>query len=354
MKKESGNILRVTIGSILMGLSLNILLVDAASGLSQAEKYYNLGCGYQDKSDYDNAIYYYNKAIELNPRLAEAYYNRGNAYTNKGLYDQAISDFTKALEINPRDAKAYYNRGNAYDKKGDSDQAIANYTKALEINPRDAEAYNRLTETYNNRGNAYKNKGNYDQAIADYTEAIKLNPKEADYYSCRADCFMEKKDYKRALEDITKAIEISPEDGGFRWTQTKIYLLQGDTKNAGKCCEKLLELVLKDIEKEPSADNYSNASVCALFIPNFPDAEKYASKGLEIDPSYELLHANLGHSCLFQGKRSEALAEYKRFIANYKNNPKDVLKDDFSLLKKRYPDKTSLIDGVEKELGIGK
>ena len=32
---------------------------------------------------YDRAIAFLNKAIEINPRLAEAYYNRGLAYANK-------------------------------------------------------------------------------------------------------------------------------------------------------------------------------------------------------------------------------------------------------------------------------
>jgi len=67
-----------------------------------------------EKGNYEEAIRYFTKAIDLNPMDAEFYYNRGTAYLNKDQYDQAISDYKKALEINPMDAKAYYKRGLAY------------------------------------------------------------------------------------------------------------------------------------------------------------------------------------------------------------------------------------------------
>jgi len=44
----------------------------------------------------------YNKAIELNPKLAEAYYNRGNAYEVLGDQRQAAVDHEKAIALNPR------------------------------------------------------------------------------------------------------------------------------------------------------------------------------------------------------------------------------------------------------------
>ena len=75
----------------------------------------------------------YNKALEINPRLAIAYYNRGNAYLSKGQYDEAISDYNKALEINPRYAGAYANRGFFYYAKGQYDKAWEDMHKAEDL-----------------------------------------------------------------------------------------------------------------------------------------------------------------------------------------------------------------------------
>ena len=104
------------------------------------------------------------------PKDAKGYYNRGCAYGEKGQYDQAISDYNKALEINPRYAKAYNNRGYAYGKKRQYDQAISDYNKALEINSRDAEAYN-------SRGVAYYFKKEYDKSWEDVKKAQDLGYK---------------------------------------------------------------------------------------------------------------------------------------------------------------------------------
>ncbi len=101
------------------------------------------------------------------PRDAKGYYNRGCAYGEKGQYDQAISDYNKAIEIDPKSATAYNNRGIAYRQKGQNDQAISDFNKALEINPRDAWAYS-------SRGVAYYFKKEYDKSWEDIKKAQNL------------------------------------------------------------------------------------------------------------------------------------------------------------------------------------
>jgi superkiller protein 3 len=108
----------------------------------QAEKYFQQGYAYNNKGDYDKAIEYYNKAIELNPDYAVAYYNLGNVYNNKGdygkaieYYNKAIEYYNKAIELNPDSVDAYNNLGIAYNIKSDDDKAIEYYNKAIELNP---------------------------------------------------------------------------------------------------------------------------------------------------------------------------------------------------------------------------
>ena len=51
------------------------------------------------------------------------YYNRGCAYADKGNYDKAIADLTETIQMNPQLAEAYYNRGLAYSRKGEKTKA---------------------------------------------------------------------------------------------------------------------------------------------------------------------------------------------------------------------------------------
>lgn len=70
---------------------------------------------------------------EAVPNLAVAYRNRGVAHAARSDYDQAIADFNKAIELNPNYATAYNDRAVAYTNKGDFQRAVADVTKAVEI-----------------------------------------------------------------------------------------------------------------------------------------------------------------------------------------------------------------------------
>lgn len=144
--------------------------------------YNNLGLVYFKKGLYRQAMFDYNKSLEINATDDLTYNNRGVAFGNNGLYDEAISDFNRAIEMNPRLAMAYNNRGNAYYKTGLYDEAISDFNAAIDLNPW-------LAAAYYNRGVAYGKKGLYNQAILDYDKAIEINPGYAEAFLNKAlDC----------------------------------------------------------------------------------------------------------------------------------------------------------------------
>jgi tetratricopeptide (TPR) repeat protein len=132
-----------------------------------AKTYFDMGTVQLEKGENEQAIAFFNKALEVNPKYVDAYYNRGIAYRRQGLNELAISDYTKTLELNPREARAYANRGNVYFDKGRHDDAISDYTKALEIDPKDA-------ITYYNRSYAYYLKKDFDKSWEDVNKARAL------------------------------------------------------------------------------------------------------------------------------------------------------------------------------------
>ena len=91
---------------------LTILLIISCQEKS-AENYFYQGLAKSKIEDFDSAILFYNKAIELDPLMANAYGNRANAYRNTKKYKEAIDDYDKSIEIKPNDAKTYHNRGTA-------------------------------------------------------------------------------------------------------------------------------------------------------------------------------------------------------------------------------------------------
>jgi hypothetical protein len=72
--------------------------------------------------NYQQAIFDFNKAIQINPDHYRSFDNRGKVYDRLGDYKKAIDDFTKAIEIKSNYAWAYYNRGVAPANQWDYDK----------------------------------------------------------------------------------------------------------------------------------------------------------------------------------------------------------------------------------------
>ena len=115
--------------------------IDAPYEILDAEEYFRRGLEAQQQGKPEQAIQYYDKAIDLKPDYADAYNNRGVAYIDKGDFAQAIQDYNKVIELQPNYTYAYYGRGIAYGCKGDFAQAIQDYNKAIELQPNYTYAY---------------------------------------------------------------------------------------------------------------------------------------------------------------------------------------------------------------------
>lgn len=71
------------------------------------------------KGDYDKAIQYSNKALEIDPKYAWSYHNRGAAYAAQADHAAAVADYRHALALlNDHDlsknGKRYIDKMQAY------------------------------------------------------------------------------------------------------------------------------------------------------------------------------------------------------------------------------------------------
>ncbi len=60
-----------------------------------------LTVGLKDEQHYEQAIAFYDKAIELNDNYDDAWNNKGNVLDDLGQYDDAIGCYDRAIEIKP-------------------------------------------------------------------------------------------------------------------------------------------------------------------------------------------------------------------------------------------------------------
>ena len=184
-----------------------IIYLMAVSGLAwgqDAMHFYDLGL--KSTITYKK-VYYFTKALELNPRLAEAYQKRGTLLYFQEKYAEAIQDFRNLAELKPYEPEVYFWLGLNYMKKDDFDEAITQLTRAIELEPQHSGAYRYRSE-------AYRLNGMFEDAIQDATRAIELGGSElivGGAYTNRSKAYRELGLDELANEDFKKASRLDPE-----------------------------------------------------------------------------------------------------------------------------------------------
>ncbi len=95
-----------------------------------------LGNLYYDHGRYRDAIEWYGKALDIDPKNADVRTDRGTSYWNLGQADAAIAEFQKALESDPSHAQTLYNMGIVYlNGKNNAAEAKKAWEHLLATNP---------------------------------------------------------------------------------------------------------------------------------------------------------------------------------------------------------------------------
>ncbi len=85
----------------------------------------------QNKNDLNNAILYFEKAVDINPKSADALRGLATAHGIKGEYAKSLEYSLRAIEIFPTDATLYMNAAASYQFMGNAEKA-AEYKKKSE------------------------------------------------------------------------------------------------------------------------------------------------------------------------------------------------------------------------------
>ncbi len=192
-----------------------------------------------NRKDYQGAIEYFRKAIELDPKYASPWNNMGGAYGALGDHNKEIEYCRKAIELDPKDAYPWNNMGFAYNELGNYNMAIECYRKAIELDQKNA-------YPWNNMGVAYGELGDYNKAIGYYRKAIELDPKYATPWINMGFAYDKLGDYNKGIECCRKAIELDPKDAS-PWNNMGIaYYHLGNYPKAVECFQKAVELEPRD------------------------------------------------------------------------------------------------------------
>jgi len=215
---------------------------DKAGSADKARNNFELGYAYKGLKKYEEALPYFNKAIELDADYTLAYKERGNAYYKLKIYDKVLDDFNKYEALVTRDitdAGYYYSRGwteNDLEKYADAvkslkkcvalddsytdgfselgfsyyklelnDNALENYRIAMALDATDYLPVLGLADVY------YDNLKNCDSASIYYVKGLRLIKTNKSAYYRLGWCYNDKEKYTDARDALKEAVLLDPD-----------------------------------------------------------------------------------------------------------------------------------------------
>ncbi len=277
-----------------------------------AEEYYNKGVELFYETNFQKAIPYYNKAIEINKDHYYAYDGLGDCYRMLTQYQKAIQYYNKAIEINKDHYYAYDGLGDCYRMLKQYQKAIQYYNKAIEINKDDY-------YTYNGLGDCYRMLDQYQKAIQYFNKAIEINKDDYRAYYGLGDCYRMLDQYQKAIQYFNKAIEINKDD-------YRAYDGLGDCYRMLDQYQKAIPYYNKAIEiNKDDYRAYDGLGDCYRMLTQYQKAIQYYNKAIEINKDDYYAYDGLGDCYRMLGQYQKAIPYYNKAI--------EINKDDYYAYK---------------------
>ena len=141
---------------------------------NDGQMHYCLGVALHQNGQILEAIKYYCRAIELEPKLIEAFENLSEAQFDLKLFEDSLISIRAALEIDPQKAINHSRLARILTQLNKYDAAISAASYSIAINPQ-------IANTYMVRSIAHRQLNQLTESILDLQKAINLDPNKAEY-----------------------------------------------------------------------------------------------------------------------------------------------------------------------------
>jgi tetratricopeptide (TPR) repeat protein len=196
---------------------------DAVVHAHIAEVYYSPGATW---GRFDLAQQHALEAMELSPTKATGYIALGKIAEKQENYEEAITWYQKAIEAEPQTFSGYLSQSEVYSACGDWRRALAKIDEAVKASP-DIK-YHALVR----RGNVYKNARLYKEARDEYEQAIAEAPDRIDAYRELGRVYAIVWHVAEAENEYRKLIELEPEAADGYVNLGRLYEQQGKPDRA--------------------------------------------------------------------------------------------------------------------------
>lgn len=221
--------------------------------------------------NFDEALSFYQKALEIAPKNVNLLVNCTAVYYEKGEYEKTITECQNAIAVGREVfadyklmARAMCRVGNALVKLGKPQEAIEWYNKSLtehrdagtlkllrdlekkiEEDARKAYVNPELAAQAKEEGNTHFKAQRFPAAVESYTEAIKRDPTNAAYLTNRATAYSKLGELPSAIKDCDAALVLDP-------NSVRAYLRKGQAYQMMREYTKAIEAFERGLDIEPT------------------------------------------------------------------------------------------------------
>ena len=221
------------------------------------------GLSFLSKDDCENALPYFEKAVESDNNYAEAWAQAGFCREKLGRHAEAIDASKKAVSLRPS-AESFFNIGLASYYLKQYREAAESYRQSIRLDPYNA------ADAYYALGLVYRDWGRPDDEIQAYKQAIRLRQDYTSAYERLGSRYLKSKKFAEAIEVFKQLAILKP----------------GDANAPNSMGEAYLEL------------------------GKLPEAVEAFRQAIRLKPDFGRAYYNLGKSQLALGNRDGALEQY--------------------------------------------
>ena len=257
---------------------------------------------FENFGEFDRALSFYDKAIELNQQYPIAWSNKGAMLTEHyGLIEQAITCLKTAIQIMPTYSDAHVNLGVAYEKSKNYEEAISSYDMALSLDPN-------LFEAWNNRGNILNRTKKYVEALESFDRALTCRPDLVEIWNSRGSILSILGRYEEALTNFERAIALKPD-------YAEPFNNRGNVLNEMKCYKDALASYDNAIKLKPDYfEAWSNRGVALKELRLYDQAIESYDKAIAIKSDYAEAWNNRGNALFELRRHEEALVSFSNAL----------------------------------------
>jgi Tfp pilus assembly protein PilF len=209
----------------------NPYLVDPAAYYShfpkKTLKEFDKGRDADQKSNHDEAIQHYLKALEYSPDFYPAHNNLGTIYLSRQNFDAAETQFQAALKTNQNDGQAHFNLANVLvltQHYGDAEREI---DEGLQRRPESA--FGKFLQ-----GSVYVHTNHPDLAEKSLQSALQLDPQMSQAYLQLVNLYLQQKRTPEAIAELEAYLKAFPDSSLSAKARKTLKRLQGDASPSAK------------------------------------------------------------------------------------------------------------------------